>query len=256
VNQESQGTFRTKIGFKALIIISVLGIAYQIYISEFVDEEEISFADFSYGISGLSVGITALFVAKRYSGSPVFGKTYFALAIGFMLLFVGDLVYNYYVIVLDEDPYPSIAEAFWYAFYIFVGYHLVKNIKYFKKDLGLFPKLGVPALAAVLVVGFGLLTIETLEEDPLVWLTSEIYVVASATLFSLAILGLTVFRNSVLGIAWFMLVIGIFLYSFADVWYYYLEEVEEYSIVHPVNTLWVISNIFMVYSLYKHKKII
>jgi hypothetical protein len=53
-----------------------------------------------------------------------------------------------------------------------------------------------------------------------------------------------------------MLVIGIFFYSFADVWYYYLEEIEEFSIIHPVNTLWLVSNIFMVYALYKHKKTI
>ena len=256
MSQTSNDPVQTKVGLKALMIIAVLAIGYQIYISEFVDEEELSFADFSYGISALSVGITALFVYKRYRGSPVFGKTYLALAVGFLLLFAGDLIYNYYVIVLDEDPYPSAADVVWMGFYFFTGYHLVKNILYFKKDLGLLSKLVVPIMAATLVIGFGFFTIETLEDDPIVWVTSEIYVVASAVLFSLAILGLTVFRHSVLGIAWFMLVVGIFLYSFADVWYYYLEEVEEYSIVHPVNTLWVLSNIFMVYALYKHKKTI
>jgi len=256
VSQTSKGTTQTRIGIKALVIIAVLAIVYQIYISEFVDEEEITFADFSYGISSLAVGITALFVYKRYKGSPIFGKTYLALAIGFIILFVGDSTYNYYWMVLDEDPYPSIADVFFIAFYFFTGYHLVKNIKYFKKDLGLLPKLGVPALAISMVVIFGVFTLETLEDDPMVWLTSEIYVIASAAILSLALLGLTVFRNSVLGIAWFMLVIGIFLYSFADVWYYYLEEIEQFSITHPVNTLWLLSNMFMVYSLYKHKKTI
>jgi len=256
VSQTSKGSTQTRVGIKALIIIAVIAIAYQIYISEFVDEEEITFADFSYGLSSLAVGITAIFVYKRYKGSPIFGKTYLALAIGFIILFVGDLVYNYYWMVLDEDPYPSVADVFFLAFYFFTGYHLVKNIKFFKKDLGFGPKIGVPILAVAIVVAFGLFTIETLEDDPIVWITSEIYVVASAAILSLALLGLTVFRHSVLGIAWFMLVIGIFFYSFADVWYYYLEEIEEFTIVHPVNTLWVLSNIFMVYSLYKHKKTI
>ena len=256
MSQTSKGSTQTRVGIKALIIIAVIAIAYQIYISEFVDEEEITFADFSYGLSSLAVGITAIFVYKRYKGSPIFGKTYLALAIGFIILFVGDLVYNYYWMVLDEDPYPSVADVFFLAFYFFTGYHLVKNIKFFKKDLGFGPKIGVPILAVAIVVAFGLFTIETLEDDPIVWITSEIYVVASAAILSLALLGLTVFRHSVLGIAWFMLVIGIFFYSFADVWYYYLEEIEEFTIVHPVNTLWVLSNIFMVYSLYKHKKTI
>ena len=67
------------------------------------------------------------------------------------------------------------------------------------------------------------------------------YVVSSAAILALAILGFTVFRHSVLGAAWIMLVIGIFLYSIADVWYYYLEEIG-FSITNPVNTLWILSN--------------
>ena len=257
MSQSSKGSTQTRVGIKALVLIAVLAITYQIYISEFVDEEETSFADFSYGLSSLAVGITALFVAKRYKGSPVFGKTYLALAIGFILLFVGDsIVYNYYLYVLEEDPYPSLADAFFIAFYFFTGYHLVKNIKYFKKDLSIGSKIGVPVLAIAFIAAFGLYTIETLDDDPIVYYMGILYVSASAAILSLAILGLTVFRHSVLGIAWFMLVIGIFFYSFADVWYYYLEEIEEFTIIHPVNTLWLISNIFMVYALYKHKKTI
>ncbi|MDH3617835.1 MAG: hypothetical protein OES14_00830 [Nitrosopumilus sp.] len=256
MSQSTKGSAQSRIGIKALIIIAVIAIVYQIYISEFVDEEETSFADFSYGLSSLAVGITALFVYRRYKGSPVFGKTYLALAIGFIILFVGDSVYNYYLFVLDEDPYPSIADAFFIAFYFFTGYHLVKNIKYFKKDLGIGPKIAVPVLAIAFIAAFGLYTIETLEYDPMVYYMGILYVSASAAILSLAILGLTVFRHSVLGIAWFMLVIGIFLYSFADVWYYYLEEIEEFTIIHPVNTLWLVSNIFMIYALYKHKKTI
>jgi hypothetical protein len=247
----------TGVSIKSLIIIAVIGIGYQIYISEFVNEEETSFADFSYGISSLAVGITGLFVAKRYKGSPVFWKTYLALAIGFILLFVGDsIVYNYYLYVLDEDPYPSIADVFFIGFYFFTGYHLVKNIKYFKKDLGISSKVGVPVLAGIMVIIFAMFTIETLEDDPLVFYMGILYVVSSAVMLSLAILGLTVFRHSVLGMAWVMLVIGLLLYSFADAWYYYLEEIEVFSITHPVNTMWLLANIFMVYALYKHKKTI
>lgn len=257
MSQTTKGNAQTKVGIKALVIIAVLAIVYQIYISEFVDEEETSFADFSYGLSSLAVGITAIFIAKRYQGSPVFGKTYLALAIGFILLFVGDsIVYNYYLYVLEEDPYPSLADVFFIGFYFFTGYHLVKNIKYFKKDLGMGPKIGVPALAIAMVAVFGMFTFETLENDSTVYFMGLLYVVASAAILALAILGLAVFRHSVLGIAWTMLVIGIFLYGIADSWYYYLEELEIFSITHPVNTLWLLSNIFMVYALYKHKKTI
>ena len=39
-------------------------------------------------------------------------------------------------------------------------------------------------------------------------------------------------------------------------WYYYLEETEMYTTTHAVNTLWLLSNMFMVNALYKHKKTI
>ena len=204
----------------------------------------------------LVIIIIAFSVAKRYRGSPVFGKTYLALAIGFVLGFVGDLIYNYYSMVLFEDPYPSIADAFFIAFYFCATYHLVLNIRYFKKDLGWGSKFAVPALAIAMIVGFGLFTIETLEDDPAVYLMSMAYLVGSAVVLALALLGAAVFRHSVLGVAWLLLAAGIAVFSFADVWYYYLEEIEEYTLTNPVNTFWVLSNTLMVYALYKHKKTI
>jgi len=251
----TRGFAKTHLSIKALIIIAVVSIGYQIYISSgYVSDEEMSPADFSYGVSSLIVGITALFVAKRYWGSKIFGKTYLALAIGFILLFVGDLVYNYYLLVLDEDPYPSLADIFFIAFYAFAAYHLIKNINYFKKDLSWTTKVSVVAVALVMILGFATFTLETLYDDPVVYFMSMGYVVSSAIVLALALLAGTVFRNSVLGPAWAMLIIGIFLYSVADIWYYYLEEIEEFSITDPVNTLWIVSNAFMVYALYKHKK--
>ena len=256
VTQASKRFTKNPVSVKVIVIITALAIIYQIYASEFADQNQISFADFSYGLSALAVGIAGLIIAKRYSGSPIFGKTYLILAIGFILLFIGDLVYNYSLMVLNEDPYPSAADIFFIGFYFFTGYHLVKNIQYFKKDLGWGIKIGVTALTILVVIVFGILTIETLDIDPILYYMGILYVSASSAILSLAILGATIFRRSVLGIAWFMLVIGIFFYTFADVWYYYTEAIGEFTIVHPVNTLWVLSSMFMVYALYKHKKII
>jgi len=257
VSQTTKGFARGAISIKAVIVIAAIVIGYQLYASsEYVSDEEMSFADFSYGLSSLVVGIVAIFVARRYKGSPIFGKTYLALGIGFVLLFVGDLVYNYYLLVLDEDPYPSLADIFFIAFYAFAGYHIVRNVKYFKKDLSWGSKIGVVVIAGIMIGAFGFFTIETLEYDPTVYYMSMAYVVSSAALLALALVAFVVFRHSVLGVAWTMLVIGIFLYAVADVWYYYLEEIEAFSIKDPVNTLWVLSNSIMVYALYKHKKTI
>lgn len=256
MSQATKGHSPSSITIKAIIIVVVISAAYQYYITAYVDEDVVSLGHFSYGLSSLAVGIVAFSVAKRYRGSPIFGKTYFALAIGFVLLFVGDLIYNYYSMILFEDPYPSIADVFFISFYFFAAFHLIKNIKYFKKDLGLGSKIAVPAISLIMIVSFGIFTIETLTDDPVVYFMSMAYVVSSAVVLALGLLGAAVFRHSVLGVAWLLLAAGIVGYSVADVWYYYLEEIEEYTLTDPVNTLWVLSNTLMVYALYKHKETI
>ena len=251
-----RGFVKGSVSIKAIIGIALVAGIYHFAVQEFVNEDELSFADFSFGTSSLAVGIASLIIAKRYAGSEVFGKTYFALGLGFVVLFVGDIVYNYYLFVLEEDPYPSIADVFFIGFYAFAGYHLIKNIIYFKKDLSAWHKLQVVIVAAAMVLGFGLFTLETLTVEATTYWMSMAYLVSSAIILALAILAFIVFRNSVLAIAWGLLVIGIFLYSVADIWYYYLEEIGEFSIKDPVNTLWVLSNAIMVYALYEHKKIL
>jgi len=107
-----------------------------------------------------------------------------------------------------------------------------------------------------MIFGFGLFTIETLESDPDVYFMSMAYVVSSAVVLALGLLGAAVFKDSVLGVAWLLLAAGIVGYSIADVWYYYLEEIEEYTLTDPVNTLWIIMYSLMIYALIQHKKTI
>jgi hypothetical protein len=247
----------SKISYIILGIIAILAIGHQIYISEFMgNTDELEFGSFTYGLSALASGIVSLFVAKRYKGSEVFGVTYAALGIGFLFLFAGDTVYNYYELVLHEDPYPSIADVFFILYYPFVAYHLIKNIHYFKKDLDLISKLFVPGLILTIVSIFAFISFDEIEGLSFDFYFGLIFVFGSSLVLSLAILGASVFRQSILGVAWLLLAVGIFLFTFADVWYYYLELTEGYTVSHIISTLWVLSNLIIIYALYKHKKII
>ena len=246
-----------KLNYKAIVVIIILTISYQIYISEFMlDNGEFQFGSMTYGLGALISGIFALYVSKKYAGSEVFGAAYAALGIGLLLLFAGDTIYLYYEHVLEEDPYPSIADVFFVLYYPFTAYHLIRNIRYFKKDFNLSSKLFVPGLALAIVLIFAFISFDSLEGYSFDFYFGLIFVMGSSLILSLAILGVTVFRHSILGVAWLLLAVGLFLFTFADVWYYYLELVEEYSDSHFTNTLWITSNMIIVYALYKHKKII
>jgi len=247
----------SRISYKALAIIIILAISYQIYISEIMeDNDELEFGDITYGLSALVSGIVALFVAKRYRGSEIFMGTYASLGIGFLFLFVGDTTYNYHVYILNEDPYPSIADVFFLLFYPFIIYHLIKNIRYFKKNLSSGLKLGVAILTLTIVSVFALISFDEIEGHSFESYFGLVFVLGSSLILSLTLLGVLVFRQSILGTAWLLLAIGIFLFTFADVWYYYLELIKEYSSSNFINTLWVLSNMLIVYALYKHRKTI
>ena len=246
-----------KLNYKAIGIIIILTIAYQIYISEIMlDNGELQFGSLTYGLGTLISGIFALYVASRYRGSQVFGVTYASLGIGLLFLFAGDAIYLYYDHVLDEDPYPSIADVFFLLYYPFTAYHLIRNIGYFKKDFSLPSKLFVPGLTLAIVLTFAFISFDEIDGHSFDFYFGLIFVFGSSLILSLAILGVSVFRNSILGVAWLLLAVGLFLFTFADVWYYYLELVEEYSDGHFTNTLWITSNMIIVYALYKHKKTI
>lgn len=256
----SEGTSKTElgspIGYRGLAIIAALAIAHQVYLGTIEDVDAVGPTTFSYAISSLAAGIAAFLVARRYWGSEVFGQAYLALAIAFFLLFVGDLTYSYYEIVLNEDPYPSIADVFFLVFYPFAAFHLVRNITYFRRNLGWGPKAGVAVLTAIIVLAFAYESIDYMEEDTFDFFFGLAFVFGSAGILALAVLGAAVFRQSVLGTAWLLLAIGIFIFTIADVWYYILELTGGYDLAHPTNTLWFLSGMVVVYALYKHKKVI
>ena len=252
----SRTSLGKSIGIKAIIIVAVIAVAHHWYLQEFPDDEEMTFGTFTYGISCLAAGIAAIIIGRRYWGSEVFGKTYLALAIAFFLQAAGDFTYIYYDWFTDEAPYPSPADAFFFMFYFFAGYHLIQNIKYFKKDMGWGPKLAVPAIVIVIVAIFASMTMDVIEEEPFDFYFGMLFIVGSSTIFALALLGASVFRESILGAAWLILAGGIFAFTVGDVWYYYLETIDGYTAFHVVNTIWVLGNSAIVYALYKHKKTI
>jgi hypothetical protein len=200
--------------------------------------------------------IFAFFVTRRYWGSEVFGKAYFALGLAFLMTFIGEIVWSYYTVVLQEDPYPSIADIFFYAYYPFAIYHLLKNILYFKRRLDILTKIWLTLIPVAIVSIYAYLG-----SEGGLWYTFDLYygslfVVATSTTLSFAILGMLIFRDTLLGTVWLLLALGIVIISVADVWYYYLELFDQYDEIHVVNSIWIMGYAIVAYALYKHTKII
>jgi len=81
-----------------------------------------------------------------------------------------------------------------------------------------------------------------------------IFVASASVTLGFAIQTAKIFRGGLVGTAWLVLVIGITINLIGDVWYYYIEVMDSYTLEHPVNLFWYSAYLLILYALYKHKK--
>lgn len=237
------------INFKIIGVIAILVIGFHILVN-YSEESDALVYGFSM-IIPLSVTIFAFITAKRYSGAIVYSKAYTMLGIGFAMIFLAELTYFIYEQVLDLDPYPSIADVFFFVFYPMLIIYLIINIKFFA------PKITKSGWA--IIFGTPLITtsaytyLTILDFGSFDFYYGIIFIAAASITLGLAINTARIFKGGLIGTAWLILVIGIILNVIGDTWYYYLEVISEYSLADPVNLCWYSAYLLILYALYKHK---
>jgi len=241
------------------ILLLILGIvaSFQLYLYvAFPNPDDAShLVDVISVINPLISSIAAFFVVKRYWGSRIFGKSYLALAIGFTMNFVGETVYGVYD-VLGYDTTFTAADLFFYAFYPLIMAHLILNIKFFKPKIGILTKSWVIAIPIVITLIYSMISFQKEGEANFGFYTGLIYVILGSSILSGTMLGARIFRQGALGVTWLVLLIGVILLTFGDVWYSYLDTFDQYTLTHPVNLFWYSGYMIVTYALYKHQKTI
>ncbi|HEV2193499.1 MAG TPA: histidine kinase [Nitrosopumilaceae archaeon] len=245
------------IDLKLIVVIFGVAVAFQIYLyAAFpVPNNASHLIDVISIINPLISSIAAFSVAKKYWGSRVFGKAYLALAIGLAMNFIGETVYGIYD-VLGYDTTFTAADIFFYAFYPLIMAHLILNIRFFKPKIGILTKMWVVAIPITITVVYSFLSFQKHGEANFSFYTGLIYVILGSIILSGTMLGTRIFRQGALGVSWLVLLIGVILLTFADVWFSYLDTFDQYTLTHPVNLFWYSGYMIITYALYKHQKII
>ena len=256
------------------ILLLIVGSIICFEIASFMvpqDSKKFTFFDFSYLVSFGVAAIFGIFISKRYWGSNVFGKSYLSLSLGYACYFIGSLVWYIYAVVYQvENPYPYYPDIAYFAFFPFIIYHLYKNIHYFK------PKLTKKQKTHLIIIPIGITSIFTFitvvpmdvtdgisnfkilpmpDHDQTFYtttITSVSYVVLDSVILSGTVVGAQIFRKAALGSAWGLLLLGLVLYTFADLIYYYFEAFD-LDVSNYMQGLWVASAMVVCYALYKHK---
>lgn len=253
-NRKLLSDVRFSINPKIIGLIFLLVIGFQILLYLGPDIDGFLVTDLFNLFGPLIVSVAGIFVSIKYGFSNIFGKSYFALGLAMLFLFMGEATYIYYENVLKEDPYPSFADGFYFMMYPLLMFHLQKNIRFFSDKPSTRAKILLAAVPVIITSSYVFFSLDGIEEGIFDFAYGLVFVIASSITASLAVYGGIVFRQNVLGTTWILLAVGIFLTTVADVWYYHFEIFGMYDYTHPINSIWIASYCFMTYALFKHLK--
>lgn len=247
----------SKINYKILLLIVSSAIIFQFVLSNvFILETSDFIISIVSIINPLAATIAGFIVTLRYKDSLVFGKSYLLLSLGFLSVFLGEITYLIYDLILNIEPYPSIADVFFFAYSPLLAAHLIINIRFFQARTKVITKIWVSSIPIIIILMYTQLSLFEIGETNFDFYFGIIFVVATSITLSLTILGTKIFKEGVLGKSWLILLIGILFLTIADDVYYYLEIPGDYDLTHPVNILWYAGYWIVVYALLKHREVI
>ena len=138
----------SSIDYKVFVGIIVAALAFQFTLTSVIlpDDTDFIISVVSF-VNPLSVAIVGFVVVSRYRGTLVFGRSYLLLSLGFLSVFAGEVSYAIYDLVLNIEPYPSIADVFFFLYSPFLIFYLILNIRFFQPNLSIGTKIwliGIP----------------------------------------------------------------------------------------------------------------
>ncbi|MBI5697709.1 MAG: hypothetical protein HZC29_04300 [Thaumarchaeota archaeon] len=252
MNQSSQ-TSIPKIDYR---ILGLIGIVVALYflgagvIQNIPVIETFTLLDVLYDAVYVINAAIAFMVAKRYLQINNLGKAYLALGSSFLLVAIGDVIWNITVLMENQEPFPSLADVFYFASYPLIMYHVLTHVRVFKHNISHISKI---FLVGIPIVMTGSYVITSQMESGTDLYVGAAYVAITSLTMSFAILGMQIFKKTILKSVWLLLLIGIFIVTIGDIWYSYTIE-EAYDPLDPVYVPFVAGQLVIIYALYLHKK--
>lgn len=239
------------INYKILLFITICSVFFFLALNAFKEYAPV-ILDVLYFVVPLIISLFSFFIAKLYWDSEIFGRSYFALGIAFFSLVLREIIWHIYTLTkIWQLEY--VIQGFYFIFYLFLIYHLLKNIQYFlpidTSKIRIFFLILLPQIVLV-----GIFSNIYFVKQFLILEILEIHL--SVLILELAILGMIIFKNNILNTTWVVILLGLFLDTLANIWqsYEFVVFSKEFDFVHVYNMLWIASFMMIVYALFKHKK--
>jgi hypothetical protein len=191
---------------------------------------------------------------------------YTSLTIALALWLIAEVTWTYYELSLNvENPFPSVADAFWLSGYIFIFYFVFgvysSISQKYRSDRDVLILVSVASaisLAFVFNLTFGIADIISNQQDTILWVVSMAYPILDGIALVPCLMILLALRdNKKSSFHWILLSTSIVVVTLADIGFGYTEVLD---IAKSVNWIWnCVYNaayIMMAVALFWHYKVI
>lgn len=182
----------------------------------------------------LAVASISLFkIGLAYKFATMAGKGWSLLAVGMASWFVGEFIYVYMELILEIDPFPTFADAFYLAGYIPLAAGLVIHAGLIKLPMSVGSKvlaatgtalIGTFIIVAVIVYPMSL-SWPIPDEDVFVWFVGSLYPILDVMLVASVLIVTMKLRKGKISVAWVLLLVGLLFTVVADTLFNWVSNV-------------------------------
>lgn len=203
--------------------------------------------------------VSCLLTLRKYGwrSRSTFPLILLFVSVGIPLWFLAELTSAIYILYLNIEAFPSLADIFYLGGYLWLFlalsllFHMFQAV--FSKKM--FKAMAFPTVTTASVVSQVLLTpVITSSSNLITLIVSFTYPILDLILFAFSFSILLIFLKGGIGKAWFFLTLSVLLATLADLLFSYLQLQGLFYEGHPVELLWLWSYITFLVGLHIHRE--
>ena len=240
-----------------LLVAVLVGLASVNIIANFLDmKTTILVGNIIYfPVTILLVYVSAITLIKL-GHDGMHGIAWISLLIASLLWLTAEIVWIFYEVVLQVDPFPSLADVFYSLGYPFLFVFMLAYISPVRKGItkrSLYSAISVSAV--ILFFGLYQTINSSIELDSIETFYAVLYPVLDSILIVPAILGISLFFSGRVNFMWAMVCFGILSLFVADIIFMYSQMDDTYYTGHPIEILFYFSYVLIAFGVYDQVRI-
>jgi hypothetical protein len=184
------------------------------------------FLDLSNVLLALIATVLMALLWRSFESGETLRVVWGLLALGMLLWTVGEALWAYYELVLEEDPYPSLADAAWVLGYIPLGIGLFLRFRSLRTVPNRIELLEIGSAFGLLVIVSVIFVIEpivTADYDPIELFVGALYPIGDLVIAFVALLSVFVLSGGEFSRPWLIIAVGFLTVSVADQLFSYAD---------------------------------